>query len=180
MNNIARKVLETYLNEKKILNTDELGLRDHEMAKTKDLCFVTLYKDGKIIASSGRVSIKKPNTAQELIENTLFCIKDPRFAESIKNPLEIKKINFRVDIMSNEQRKVVTSLDEIDPKINGIILISQSLGKIGVILPKIANLISTSKDLFSLVCKKAGLDAKDLKEEDYVLYKIESTVYSDF
>ena len=42
------------------------------------------------------------------------------------------------------------------------------------------NLISTAKDLFTLVCKKAELDANNIKDDDYVLYKIESTVYSDF
>ena len=60
--------------------------------------------------------MKKPNTAQELIENTLFCLKDPRFIDAIKNPLEIKDVNFRVDEITNEQRKVISSLDEVDPK----------------------------------------------------------------
>lgn len=180
MNKIVQKVLETYLNEKKIPSVNDLWLNDHLLNKTKDLCFVTLYKDWKVIASSWRVNVKKANTIQELIENTLFCIKDPRFAEAIKNPLEIKKISFRVDIISNEQRKIVSNMDEIDIKINWLIIISQNLWKIWIILPNMTNLISTSKDLFSLVCKKAWLDIKTLKEDDYVLYKIESSVYSDF
>ncbi|EKE26041.1 MAG: hypothetical protein ACD_4C00459G0005 [uncultured bacterium (gcode 4)] len=180
MNKIAQKILETYLNEKKILSVDDLWLRDHELTKTKDLCFVTLYKDWKIIASSWRVSIKKSNTILELIENTLFCIKDPRFAEAIKNPLEVKKINFRVDIITNEQRKIVSKVEEVDIKTDWLIIISQNLWKIWVVLPNITNLISTPKDLFSLVCKKAGLDSDSLKEEDYVLYRIQSTVFSDF
>jgi AMMECR1 domain-containing protein len=42
------------------------------------------------------------------------------------------------------------------------------------------NIISTPKDLFTLVCKKASLNENDLKEEDYILYKIETIVFSDF
>lgn len=180
MNKAARKILETYLNEKKIISTDELWLGNHALAKTKDLSFITLYKDWKIIASSWRINIKKANTIQELVENTLFCIKDPRFAEAIKNPLEIIKINFRVDIITNDQRAIISDLKDVDPKKNWLILISQNLWKIWVILPNISNLISTPKDLFSLVCKKAELDVNTIKEDDYILYKIESTVYSDF
>jgi AMMECR1 domain-containing protein len=113
------------LNEKKILSIPEVGLAGSEYLDTKHLSFVTLYKDGRVIASSGRVHIKKENTILELIENTLFCLKDERFIEAIKNPLELKNVKFRVDIITNSQRKVIKSLDEVDPKTDGLILISQ-------------------------------------------------------
>ena len=151
----SRKIIETYLNEKKILSVPELGLAGSEYLDTKHLSFVTLYKDGKVIASSGRVHIKKENTVLELIENTLFCLKDERFIEAIKNPLELKNVKFRVDIITNAQRKVIKSIDEIDTKTDGLILISQSKNTLGVILPHITNLISTAKELFTLVCLKA-------------------------
>jgi hypothetical protein len=79
MNKIVRKVIETYLKEQKILSLEELGIQDHTYTKTKDCSFVTIYKDGKVIASSGRVNIKKANTILELIENALYCLKDSRF-----------------------------------------------------------------------------------------------------
>ncbi|MCK9272887.1 AMMECR1 domain-containing protein [Candidatus Gracilibacteria bacterium] len=177
---IAKKVIEIYLNEKKIPTLDELGISKHPDLNTKNLSFVTLYKDGKVIASSGRINLKKPNTIAELIENSLFCLKDPRFIEAIKNPAEINNVNFRVDIITPSQREVINKIDEVDIKKNGLILISQSHSKIGVILPNIANLITTNEDLFTLVCKKAELDPALLKAEDYILYKIESTIFSDF
>jgi hypothetical protein len=79
---------------------------------------VTLYKDGKVIASSGRINLKKPNTIAELIENSLFCLKDPRFIEAIKNPAEINNVNFRVDIITPSQREVINKIDEVDIKKN--------------------------------------------------------------
>ncbi|MDD2565332.1 MAG: AMMECR1 domain-containing protein [Candidatus Gracilibacteria bacterium] len=180
MHKVAKKVIEMYLNEQKIPTVEELNLLTHEHSGTKNISFVTLYKDGKVIASSGRVNIKKANTILELIENALFCLKDPRFVEAIKNPLEIKNVKFRVDLISNNQRKVVNNLDEIDISKDGLIIICQPLGKLGVILPNMANMVSTPQDLFNLVCMKAGLDSKELKEDDYILYSIQSTQFSDF
>lgn len=180
MHKIARKVIETYLNEQKIPTLEELGVVENQDVNTKNLSFVTLYKDWKVIASSWRINLKKPNTLLELVENTLFCLKDPRFVENIKNPLEIKNIKIRVDIINNEQRKVINKLDEIDINKHGLIIISQSQNKLGVILPNMANIISNPQDLFELVCLKAWIDSKNTSEEDYILYSIESYQYSDF
>ncbi len=180
LNLIVKKIIEAYLNEKRILTIPELWLANSEYLETKHLSFITLYKDGKIIASSGRVHIKKENTVLELIENTLFCLKDPRFIEAIKNPTEINSVKFRVDIITNAQRKIIKSIEEVDPRMDGLIIISQQQNKLGVILPGITNLVSTSQELFDLVCRKAELDATNLKEEEYILYKIQSTVFSDF
>ena len=180
MHDIARKVIETYINEQKIPTIEELGMTMSEHINTKNLVFVTLYKDWRVIASSWRINIKKQNTVLELIENSLFCLKDPRFSEAVKNPLELKKVNFRVDIVKNDQRKVVNSLDDIDINKHWLIIISQNLNKAWVILPNIANLVSTKEELFELVCRKAWLDSKSLKNEDYILYSIETDKTTDF
>lgn len=180
MNEIAKKVIIKYLNEQKIPTLEELWVQNDPNITTKFCSFVTLYKDWKVISSSWRINLKKPNTILELIENALFCLKDPRFVESIKNPLEINKVKFRVDLIRNEQRKVINSLDEIDLNKHWMILISQPLWKVWVILPHMTNLASTPKDLFKLVCMKADLDDLTLKDEDYVLYSIETDEFSDF
>ena len=78
----ARKILETYLLQKKILTVEELDL-PADIAKSKQLAFVTLYRDGEVIASSGRVHLKRENLALELVENTLACLQDARFAKAV-------------------------------------------------------------------------------------------------
>lgn len=180
MYNIAKKIIEVYLNEQKIPTIQDLWLENSKDLETKHLSFVTLYKNWKIIASSWRINTKKQNTILELIENTLFCIKDPRFWENVKNPLEVKWLNFRVDIIKDDQRKIVKDIKDIDINKNWLIILSQNLWKAWVILPWITNLTSTPEELFNLVCMKAWLDKKTLKEDDYVLYSIESDKYSDF
>lgn len=130
MHQAARKILETYINEKRILTIEELGLSGTEHESTKNLSFVTLYKDGKVVASSGRIHLKKANTLLELIENTLFCLKDPRFAETIKNPDELKKTQIRVDIIRPDERRIIQDINEMIPKKEGLILLSQTQNKL--------------------------------------------------
>lgn len=180
MHEIAKKVINTFLNEQKIPTIEELWAWNNENVDTKFASFVTLYKDWKVIASSWRVNIKKSNTILELIENSLFCLKDPRFIESIKNPLEIRNVKFRVDIIKNEHRKLVSNLEEIDINKHWLVIISQTLWKMWVLLPHMTNLASSPKDLFDIVCKKADIDQTNLKEEDYYLYSLETEEYSDF
>lgn len=116
MHKIARRILESYLREKKILTIEELGLSGTEHETTKNLVFVTLYKNGSIIASSGRIHLKKPNTLFELIENSLFCLRDPRFAEAIKNPDELANVQIRVDMIRPEGRRILANINELDTK----------------------------------------------------------------
>lgn len=180
LHTIAHRVLESYLGEKKILSPDELGLTGTPYETSKDSVFVTLYRDGKIIASSGRVGPKKTSTALELIENTLYCLRDPRFAEAVKSPDELGSVKARVDLIGPNGRRVLKNLNDLDPKSEGLLLLSQTLNKLAILLPGISNVASTPEELFSIACKKTDIDPKTLKEEDYVLYAINTTVFSEF
>lgn len=180
MHAIARKVIVSYLNEKKIPTLEELGMADHADTKTKSLSFVTIYKDGAIVASSGRVHAKRENTLLELIDNTLACLSDTRMNNAIVTPGDIDKLKIRVDIIRNEDRRILQSYKDIDPKNEGYILLSQNLGKLSVLLPNITNIAGTTEELFDIVCKKAGLEPSKLTSADYVLYGIRSTTHSEF
>lgn len=179
LNTAARKILETYVKERKIITVEELDLPD-ETKKSKHLAFVTLYYNGEVIASSGRVHLKRENTALELTENTLSCLQDPRFAKAIANPEELQNVQIRVDIITPENRKLVTDTKTIDIRKQGVLFISQNFGVISVLLPNMAANATSGEDLFFVACKKASVDMASLKNEDYYLYSIESTVYSDF
>jgi len=179
MHTIARRILETYIREKRILSIEELGLAGSEHETTKNLSFVTIYRDGKVIASSGRIHLKKPNTILELIENTLFCLRDPRFAGAVKNPDALRDVQIRVDLIRPDERRIITDVREIIPRSEGLILLSQTQNTVAVLLPNITNVASTPEEYFEIVCAKAGVNKDALKSEDYILYAISSTVYSD-
>ena len=80
LQNATRKVLVTYLSEGRIPTLSEIGLGESEYSRTKDPVFVTLYKDGRVVASSGRIHAKNENSAKEMVENALLCLKDPRLS----------------------------------------------------------------------------------------------------
>lgn len=180
MHTIARKILETYLGEKKIPTIEELGLAGSEHEKTKNLIFVTIYKDGSIIASSGRIHLKKPNTLFELIENTLFCLRDPRFSQAVKTLDDLKNVQIRVDMIRGDQRRILQNIGELNTKKEGLILLSQTKNSVGVLLPNITNIASTPEEYLDIVCQKAWLEQRVLKPEDFILYAIESTMFSEF
>lgn len=180
MHAIARKVLVSYLSEKKIPTLEELSATELPDAKTKHLVFVTIYKDGAIVGSSGRVHAKRENTILELVDNTLACLSDVRMAQALITPADLDKIKIRVDIIRNEDRRILQSYKDIDVKTEGYILLSQNLGKLAVLLPHITNIAGSAEELFDIVCKKAGLEPAKLTSSDYVLYGIKSTSYSEF
>jgi hypothetical protein len=76
---IVRKVLETYLKEKRVATLSDFTADISPYTSTKEAVFITLYYEGRVIASSGRIVCKKENTFFECIDNALLCLKDPRF-----------------------------------------------------------------------------------------------------
>lgn len=176
----ARKTLVTYLSESRIPALNEIGLGESEYTRAKDPVFVTLYKDGKVVASSGRIHIKAENTSKEMIENALLCLKDPRVSAFVSSSADLADVRIRVDVLPAAKRRVLPNISSLDAKKEGVIFLAQGLNKLSVILPNIANLASKPEELLSIAIKKAGLDAASLKEGDYVVYGIQTEALSDF
>lgn len=80
MYTLVRKTLEIYLKEKRVITHADFLSEILPHLNTKESVFVTLYHEGRVIASSGRIQCKKENTAFECIDNTLLCLKDERFS----------------------------------------------------------------------------------------------------
>lgn len=75
---------------------------------------MTFYYQGKVIASSGRITCKKENTLYECIDNTLLALKDPRFLETIQTPEKLAEISIRTDRFSSENRQILQSVNDLD------------------------------------------------------------------
>ncbi|HRI36292.1 MAG TPA: AMMECR1 domain-containing protein [bacterium] len=180
MQEFVRTALSRYLTTQHVPSPEEVGIpADHPLMRRKDIVFVTIYRNGEVIASSGRVAVKKSSSAVELVENALLCLKDPRIAEFLGDPTLLDAVRIRVDIIPTEKRKIISTLSEIDPNVHGLILISEQHEALGVVLPGMSRLASTPEELFFLVAKKAGLDSQSLSEEEYILYTIETEVSAD-
>lgn len=127
MHSLVRKTLEIYLREKRIITQSDFPSDTTPHLVTKDAIFVTLYHEGRVIASSGRIACKKENTAFECIDNTLLCLKDERFSAALQTPEALEKINIRTDRFTPKNRRILRDISELDIAKEGIIFLSQNL-----------------------------------------------------
>ena len=123
---LVRKSLEIYLREQRIITQSEIDQNLLPYASKKEAVFVTLYKEGRVIASSGRIQCKKENSLFECIDNSLLCLKDERLGESLQTPEMLEKISIRVDRFSADKRRVLQKYEDLDITKEGIMLLSQN------------------------------------------------------
>ena len=126
MHKLARKALDIYIREKRIITLTDFPPELLSHMSTKEAVFVTFYYEGKVIASSGRITCKKENTLYECIDNTLLALKDPRFLEVIQTPEKLSEIHIRTDRFSAENRRLLKAIDDLDVTHEGMILLSQN------------------------------------------------------
>lgn len=180
MHTLVRKTLEVYLREKRVITPSDFPTEVSQYTSIKDAIFITLYLEWRVIASSGRIACKKENSLFECIDNTLLCLKDPRFSQEIQDIAKLSDIHIRTDQFRPENRRVLRTISELDTTKEGLILLSQSLGVLSMVLPHMVNLDSSPEKYFSLACKKWGIDPINLNPADYVIYGLTTVSESDF
>ncbi len=111
---LVRKTLELYLREKRVIAQSEFPADVLSFATGKEAVFVTLYYEGRVIASSGRIQCKKENTLFECVDNTLLCLKDERFTTALQSPDALEKIRIRTDRFGPQNRRVLPSINDLD------------------------------------------------------------------
>lgn len=180
MYTIVRKTLDIYLREKRVLTLTDFPVESSTYVWLKDAVFVTLYYEGRVIASSGRIACKKENTLYECIDTTLLCLKDPRFTEEIQDIEKLTNISIRTDRFRPENRRVLRDISELDTTREGLIFLSQNLGILSIVLPHMVNWDTSPSAYFALACKKALIDPTKLAPADYVIYGLTTISESDF
>lgn len=179
MHGLVRKTLEIYLREKRIITQPDLPPDVLPGLNQKEAVFVTLYHNGRVIASSGRIQCQKENTVYECIDNTLLCLKDPRFEMSLQDPEKLKDINIRVDTFLSSDRRMILDINELNIREEWLMILSQNLGVLALVLPHMIHIDPTPQKYFALVCQKAGLEPSKLTHSDYVLYGIKTRESTD-
>lgn len=114
MHTLVRKTLQLYLTEKRIIVQSDFPSDITPHLVTKDSVFITLYYEGRVIASSGRIQCKKESTIFECIDNTLLCLKDERFVTNLQNPESLSKIHIRTDRFTPRNRRMLKDISELD------------------------------------------------------------------
>ena len=179
MHNLVRKTLEIYTREKRLITQSDFPADTITMMWKKEAVFVTLYHDGRVIASSGRIQCQKENTVFECIDNTLLCLKDARFTSVLQSSENLANIHIRVDLFGHEDRRMIQNISELSVRNEWLIFLSQNLWIMSVVLPHMIHLDPTPERYYTLACQKMWLDPTKLTQSDYILYALKTREFTD-
>lgn len=144
----AREVLKAYFEKRHPQLDSEEGFL-HKAA-----CFVTLHNksDNSLRGCIGTLSPNQSDLKEEIHTNALSAaLNDPRFSPLRAD--ELNKISISVDVLDTPE--AVSSLEELDPKVYGVIVSSGH--KRGVLLPDLPG-IDRIEDQMAIAMRKAGIE----------------------
>lgn len=163
---LARKALETYVKEDRIIPVPEAV--DSEMLKNKAGTFVSIKKNGELRGCIGTIGPTRKNIAEEIIYNAISSgTRDPRFDPV--EPYELDQLVYSVDVL--RKAEPIRSVDELDTVKYGVIV--RSGGRSGLLLPNLEG-VDTPEEQVSIALQKAGIrpgENYDMERFEVVRYK---------
>jgi AmmeMemoRadiSam system protein A len=156
---LAKDTVELYVKERKILKPD---LEEYkEFLNIRKGVFVTLHKNNDLRGCIGTYSPVRDNIIEEIIMNAISSsTEDPRFPPVSER--ELPFIDYSVDILEDPEK--VDNLDELDPKIYGVIVVKGF--RRGLLLPDIEG-VDTVDEQLRIAKLKAGINPLDNNVEIY-------------
>jgi len=160
---LARKTVETFVREDKVIKPGELTPEMKEKAGV----FVTLHKHSELRGCIGTFEPAQDNVAQEVIANAInSATRDPRFPPVA--PSELKDLDYSVDVLTSPEP--VDSQDQLDPRKYGCIV--ECGWRRGLLLPDLEG-VDTVDYQIDICCQKAGISL----DEPVKLYRFEVKRY---
>ncbi len=177
MLNIAEQTINFYFKNFKTPNIEDLNIQDTNLLEKKWSLFVTLYKKWVIRWASWNIKEIKSNIIEEIIENTINALtKDSRFKKVQLN--EVKDLKIRLDLITSRQILQEKEILQIDPTKEWVLLLKKDYSSMAVILANINPSLLTWEDLIPII--EAKFNISSFKEEDYIIYKIETKEENNF
>lgn len=165
---LVQQTLNFYIQNKKVPSNTDIKISDSSLFSRKWTIFVTIYRSGEIVWSSGNIKPLESSVALELIANTIAALNDEK-ARSL-TPNDIPNIKVRIDEIAS--RKVLSKqITDLDPSKLWVLTIKKDYSKLVVVLPNISADIKTWLDLYEATKSKLW---DDFKEEDYITYELET------
>jgi len=175
MINIVKQIIDFYLKSWEKPRVEDLKVEDKSLFEKKWSIFVTLYVDDMIRWSKWNIKEIKDNVVLELIENTIWALKDSRFEKIDENNKD--NIKIRIDEITNRWKPLADwEIKKIDPSKYGVLVIKTDYEKAWVILPNISWRLMTWEDFIPVLSKKLS---EDFDDKNYIVYKIETKVESN-
>lgn len=155
---LARKSLESYIRERRVIPIPEDGDADslpQEMKKEKAGVFVSIHEHGKLRGCIGTIRPVTSCIASEIIRNAISAsTEDPRFEPITEDELDWLEIH--VDVLGKAEP--IESPDELDVKRYGVI-VSRGM-KRGLLLPDLDG-VDTVEQQIDIARQKAGIGPKE-------------------
>jgi len=149
---LAQQAVETYIQSGETVSPPLDFPREYSEQKAG--VFVSLHIGKELRGCIGTYGPTKDNLALEVIANAILAATgDPRF-----NPLEqtdLVSLSYEVYVL--EKPEPVKSLDELDPKIFGVIVFGTRSHRSALLLPGLEG-IDTVEQQLTCVTQKAGID----------------------
>ncbi len=165
--NLARRSLETYVREGRIIPVPE---NPAACLQGRAGVFVTLHEYGVLRGCIGTIAPTRDSIAEEIIYNAIAAgTEDPRFRPVTKG--ELPDLTYSVDILSPLER--VDSPDDLDPHRYGVLV--RKGGRQGLLLPDLEG-IDTVEEQVAIAKEKAGIPRTD---KDVELYRFTVERYEE-
>jgi AmmeMemoRadiSam system protein A len=147
---LARRAVETFIREGEML--DAPAAHSGLLAERAP-CFVCLKtRDGELRGCIGTIEAVKQSLAEEIVANAVSAaIHDPRFDPVREN--ELDDLVYSVDVLLAPEPAVV---EELDPKVYGVIVEDESESRRGLLLPDIPG-VETAEQQVEIATRKAGI-----------------------
>jgi AmmeMemoRadiSam system protein A/AmmeMemoRadiSam system protein B len=165
---LARRTIETFVTSSQVIDRpDDLP----ELFNVRAGCFVSIKtRDGDLRGCIGTIDPVKDTLGEEIIANAISAAtRDPRFAPVPAT--ELPNLKYSVDVLSAPEP---CSLDDLDPRLYGVIVEDESGFRRGLLLPNLEG-IDTAEQQVEIASDKAGLTPN----ADVKLFRFRAERYSE-
>ena len=165
---LARRTIETFIKTKTVIDPpDDLP----DLFKARAGCFVSIKtRDGDLRGCIGTIEPVKDTLGEEIIANAISAAtRDPRFTPV--RAAELPNLKYSVDVLSEPEP---CGLDDLDPKIYGVIVEDESGFRRGLLLPNLEG-VDTAEQQVEIASGKAGLPPT----ANVKLYRFRAERYSE-
>ncbi len=147
---LARETIETFTTTGKVIDPPQ---SPSDLFAARAGCFVSIKtREGDLRGCIGTIDPAKDTLAEEIIANALSAAtRDPRFSPVRAD--ELPNLKYSVDVLSAAEP---TTLEELDPKIYGVIVEEENGARRGLLLPDLAGIDSAAEQV-EIASRKAGI-----------------------
>lgn len=147
---LARRTIETYLRDRTVLEPEPLT---DPALPARAGAFVSLHRNDALRGCIGTIGPTRPTLAEEIVGNAIQAATgDPRFPSM--TAAELNDLDIKVDVL--HEPEPVTSLDELDPKVYGVIVARGN--RRGLLLPDLEG-VDDADTQVAIASQKAGIMA---------------------